>query len=192
MRSVVAVGMVAGIVVGLAALFVILMSEKSTDSSAAPATSSGEAEQLAITAAESASQALTPSLQSQSWSSSEAGLEIGLQDLSGLQSGDTLSLSIPQEARDISGTVTRVSISAAGNRTLHGNLSDPLQNEQQYPFVFTIGQRYTFGTIQTSLNRYQLEVRDGLGRMVAATSLKKDIDYSQPDYVIPERRSVDP
>ncbi len=124
----------------------------------------------------------------------EVGLDIGIQDLTSVAVGDPLTLSIPSESRVLGATVDKVFTTNAGNRVIQGRVFDPLQlndeGPQSYPFTITTGQLFTFGTIQTSLNRYQMEVKEGVGTMVAATDLKKDIDYSKPDFVIPERAQV--
>lgn len=116
----------------------------------------------------------------------DAGLEVGVADLSSIREGDSISISIPEESRSLQGKVLTIERSKAGNRIIKGRLEDPLRPETTYPFVFTVGQTFTFGTIHTSLNRYQMQVQDGVGRMIAATSLLKEIDYSQPDYVLPQ------
>lgn len=116
----------------------------------------------------------------------DLGDEVTIPDLSALQVGDTVTIHVPEEQRTLRGQVTRVEVTTAGNRVVHGRLRDD-ETERDYPFVFTQGTHLKFGTLQTGRNRYQIEVRNDVGRMIAATSLGKTIDYSQPDFVLPER-----
>ncbi len=77
----------------------------------------------------------------------------------------------------------------AGNRVLTGFLGSP---EQRQRFIFTVGESQTFGTIQTARGRYQLETRGGSGRIISVSKINEKLDFSQPDYVIPERQEQRP
>ncbi len=110
---------------------------------------------------------------------------VTLMDLSGAGVGESFSLYIPQEDRILQGTVQRLSFSKAGNRVLQGRIRD---GDQAHSFVITVGQYQTFGSIQTSRDRYQFELTDGEGTLIAQSTLNEKRDYSQPDFVIPERK----
>ena len=117
------------------------------------------------------------------------GVSISLLDLSGYQAGDRIAVYIPQEDSHYSGDVTDASTTASGNRVLTGFLRS---EGQDYRFVFTAGRHQTFGTIYTPRGGYQLETRNGQGRIVATSTLRESLDFSEPDYVIPERRELPP
>ena len=113
------------------------------------------------------------------------GREIKLNDMSALNVDDEIDLYIPQENRSYRGEVAKISVTAAGNRVLSGFFDSEMR---RYRFIFTVGASQTFGTLQTGQGRYQLEVRNGLGRIVSAEQLNQNLDFSKPDYLIPKRR----
>ena len=115
----------------------------------------------------------------------EKGLEITLVDLSDHEVGDEIDLLIPQEDLSYRGKIVKVDVTAAGNRVLTGFFDTELR---RYRFIFTVGKSQTFGTIQTAEGRYQLETRNGAGRIISETAINENLDFSKPDYVIPERR----
>jgi hypothetical protein len=110
------------------------------------------------------------------------GMSVILNDLSNLKEGDDIALFVPQEDSVHQGSVTGVSITGSGNRVITGFL------DGRYRFVFTVGKFQTFGTIQTQAGRYQLEARDGTGRIVSVKTINEGLDFSQPDYIVPERK----
>jgi len=110
------------------------------------------------------------------------GMSVNLTDLSNLKEGDDVALFVPQEDSVHEGRVTEVSITGSGNRVITGFL------DGHYRFVFTVGKFQTFGTIQTQAGRYQLEARDGTGRIVSVKTINEGLDFSQPDYVVPGRK----
>jgi hypothetical protein len=111
------------------------------------------------------------------------GESVLLSDLSLLLEGDSLSLYIPQEGITVEGLVSDVATTLSGNRVITGQLSE---SDGTHGFIFTVGASYTSGTLQTATARYQLEIRNGAGRIVATSNLTKKIDYSKLDYVIPQ------
>ena len=119
----------------------------------------------------------------------DQGIEITLVDLDGFAEGDVVRLFIPQEGQRYEGPVQEVMTTGAGNRVLTGFLGPP---EQRQRFIFTVGESQTFGTIQTAQGRYQLETRGGSGRIISVSKINEKLDFSQPDYVIPERREQRP
>lgn len=119
----------------------------------------------------------------------DQGIEITLVDLGGFTEGDVVRLFIPQEGQRYEGPVQEVMTTGAGNRVLTGFLGSP---EQRQRFIFTVGESQTFGTIQTAQGRYQLETRGGRGRIISVSKINEKLDFSQPDYVIPERQDQRP
>jgi len=110
---------------------------------------------------------------------------ISMMDLADMRIGEPFSLYIPQEERILAGTVERTRVSKAGNQVLQGRIRD---GDRSYSFVVTVGRHQTFGSIQTSRDRYQFELKDGEGELIAQSTLNKMRDFSEPDYVIPQRR----
>ena len=117
----------------------------------------------------------------------EKGREITLVDLSDHDAGDEIDLLIPQEDLSYRGKIVKVDVTAVGNRVLTGFFDAELR---RYRFIFTVGKSQTFGTIQTAEGRYQLETRNGAGRIISETAINENLDFSKPDYVIPERREL--
>ena len=115
----------------------------------------------------------------------EKGFEIILTNLSVHEVGDEIDLFIPQENRSYRGNIAKVDVTAAGNRVLTGFFESEMRRHR---FIFTVGESQTFGTLQTTQGRYQLEVTGGIGRIISTAEINKNMDFSEPDYVIPERR----
>lgn len=127
----------------------------------------------------------------------EKGRAISLSGLEELRTGDLFALFIPQENAVYEAEVTEVRDTAMGNRVVSGYslaLAEIAAGStaEKRRFLFTIGSDQTFGTIQTGKGRYQLEVREGLGRIVSAQTLAEQLDYSRPDYVLPPEQRVSP
>lgn len=118
----------------------------------------------------------------------QRGRGIVMDDLSRLTVDEQIAIYIPQEDSEYQGYVSDIQTTAAGNQTVIGHLLD---QGQEFRFVFTVGAMQTFGTLHTPRGRYQLEVRDGVGRMIAAATINQGLDFSRPDYVIPERETLE-
>jgi len=112
------------------------------------------------------------------------GLEIILTDLSAHEVGDEIDVFIPQENRSYRGEIAKVNVTMAGNRVLKGFFESEMQTHR---FIFTVGGSHTFGTLHTTQGRYQLEASNGVGRIISAAEINKNLDFSKPDYVIPKR-----
>ena len=110
---------------------------------------------------------------------------LSMMDLAGVNVGETFSLYIPQEERILAGRVERTKVSKAGNEVLQGTIQD---GGRSYSFVVTVGRQQTFGSVQTSRDRYQFELKDGEGELIAQSTINKSRDFSEPDFVIPKRR----
>lgn len=117
------------------------------------------------------------------------GIGIELDDLSGLEAGDAIAVYVPEEKQRYTGDVSEVNTTSAGNQVITGFLE---VGKNRHRFIFTVGRHQTFGTIQTGQGRYQLETRNGVGRIISVATINEQLDFSQPDYVIPERRALPP
>ncbi len=114
------------------------------------------------------------------------GMSVNMNDLSNLNGGDEIAIFVPQEDSVHEGLITEASTTPSGNRVITGFL------DGRHRFVFTVGEFQTFGTIQTETGRYQLEVRDGTGRIISVKTINEGLDFSQPDYVVPEKKIQPP
>lgn len=115
----------------------------------------------------------------------QRGEPIKLAGIDRLQPGESFAYYIPQEDRRYGARVAEVSVSASGNRIVAGFSR---QEGVDYRFLFTVGRQQTFGTIYTPAGRYQLETRSGLGTIISGQTISEGLDFSQPDYVIPDPR----
>ena len=102
--------------------------------------------------------------------------------------GDRIELTVPQIGHAFEGVVEKVETDAFGNVTYIGFLTEA--NGQDYRFVITAGPSNTFATIATSLGSYELVASHDLGWLMPSAQMDQHVDYSQPDYFIPEERPV--
>ena len=103
--------------------------------------------------------------------------------LDGLVAGDRLTIAIPQEDKTYTVNISDVTVSQSGNRSLSGFID----GQSIYRFLITVGSKQTFATLKTPGGQYQMEARDGIGRLIPTAAIKAKLDYTKPDYVIPER-----
>lgn len=115
----------------------------------------------------------------------DKGLAVSLPDLLDYEVGDEIDLLIPQEELTYRGTISSTEITGAGNRVVSGFFDGDLKRQR---FIFTVGTSYTFGTLQTANGRYQLKTSNGIGRIISTAVINEKLDFSLPDFVIPERR----
>ncbi len=111
------------------------------------------------------------------------GQYLNVGNFADLSVGQRIAFHVPQEDSDFPGYVSEVKTTPSGNQIVSGMLEDA---GREYRFVITIGALQTFGTLYTSKGRYQMEVRDGVARLVSAAEIDRDLDYSKPDFRIPE------
>lgn len=102
--------------------------------------------------------------------------------------GNRIELTVPQIGRAFEGVVEQVETDAFGNVTYIGFLID--SNGQDYRFVITAGPRNTFANFATSLGSYELVASHDLGWLMPSAQMDQHVDYSQPDYFIPEEMFV--
>lgn len=103
-------------------------------------------------------------------------------------SGDRIELTVPQIGHAFEGVVEKVETDAFGNVTYIGFVTEA--NGQNYRFVITAGPSNTFATIATSLGSYELVASHDLGWLMPSAQMDQHVDYSQPDYFIPEETPV--
>ena len=115
----------------------------------------------------------------------DKGLAVSLPDLLDYEVGDEIDLLIPQEELIYRGRISSTEITGAGNRVVSGFFDGDFKRQR---FIFTVGTSYTFGTLQTANGRYQLKTSNGIGRIISTAVINEKLDFSLPDFVIPERR----
>ncbi len=111
------------------------------------------------------------------------GEKIALINLTVLEADDPVSLFIPQEGVTYNGVVEETAVADSGSRSLIGMFD---VEGVGYRFVFTVGEKFTFGTLHTPAGRYQLQSEAGIGRLIASTNLPKQHSSVVPDYVMPK------
>ena len=116
------------------------------------------------------------------------GIYLQVADFGELVEDDRIAFYIPQEDSHLSGYVGETSLTESGNKVIIGMLLD---KGIEYRFVFTVGRLQTFGTLNTSKDRYQLEARDGIGRLVSSREINRDLDFSKPDYIVTKKLAVE-
>ena len=98
--------------------------------------------------------------------------------------GDRITLEVPQIGEALEGVVERVDTDPYGNVSYLGLVTEA--DGRDYRFVITAGPRNTFATINTSRGAFELVASHDLGWLMPTAQMDQHVDYSQPDYFIPE------
>lgn len=99
--------------------------------------------------------------------------------------GDQIFLSVPQLGSEFDGVIETTTQDADGNRTYLGMLREP--DGRRYRFLVTAGPKNTFAHIGTSRGTFELVATGPLGWLMPTVYMDQHVDYSQPDYYIPEQ-----
>ncbi len=100
--------------------------------------------------------------------------------------GDQITIPIPQLGQVYNPVVERIERAPGGNQSLIGTL---LENAgQRYRFVVTVGPKHTFAHLGTPQGSYELVANTELGWLMPTANMDQHVDYSKPDYFIPEDR----
>lgn len=84
--------------------------------------------------------------------------------------GDRIALAFPQLGGRYHFTVETVTVSASGARRLVGAVR---WDGRSWPGLFTVADGWSFGTLATPEGRWELTVRGGTARVVAAAELER-------------------
>ena len=103
--------------------------------------------------------------------------------------GDRIRLEVPQIAEIFDGVIERVDQDAYGNLSYIGLLTGA--DGRDYRFIITAGPRNTFAHIGTSRGTFELVGSNDLGWLMPTANMDQHVDYSKPDYFIPEVRTPD-
>ena len=99
---------------------------------------------------------------------------------------DRVVLAVPQLARVYEGVIEEIEVDPWGNVSYVGLLQDA--DQQDYRFLITAGPSNTFAHVGTSSGTFELVATNGnLGWLMPAANMDQHVDYSKPDYYIPER-----
>ena len=99
--------------------------------------------------------------------------------------GGRIALHVPQLGTVFEGIVERAETDAYGNISYIGLLSEA--GGGNFRFIITAGARNTFAHIGTSRGTYELVAGSELGWLMPTAGMDRHIDYSKPDYIIPEQ-----
>ena len=102
-----------------------------------------------------------------------------------LVEGDRITFFIPQENSHYVAVIDTVSSSLSGNRSLVGRIEG--DGQDRYKLLLTVGPDQSFVTLNTPAGRYQMEIRNGIGRIISSAAIDSKLDYAKPDYLIPDR-----
>lgn len=97
--------------------------------------------------------------------------------------GDRITLAVPQIGAIYTPVIDRVETALGSNRSYVGRLLD---SEFPYSFVITVGARNTFANLSTPQGSYELVGDTQLAWLMPTANMDQHVDYSQPDYFIPE------
>ena len=100
---------------------------------------------------------------------------------------DRIALVVPQLGQEYEGVVEEISVDSWGNWSYVGLLRDV--DDRDYRFLITAGAINTFAHIGTSRDSFELVATDGeLGWLMPTANMDQHVDYSKPDYYIPEEK----
>ncbi len=102
--------------------------------------------------------------------------------------GDRITLAVPQIGAVYEPVIERVETMLGNNRSYVGRL---IEAEFPYSFVITVGQRNTFANFSTPQGSFELVGDTELAWLMPVANMDQHVDYSQPDYYVPDDDSPD-
>lgn len=103
---------------------------------------------------------------------------------SALRIGQRIAITIPQVSETYTPVVERIEPGPGGVRSYLGTLTEATDRAHQ--FTITIGVRNTFAHLPTPLGTYELVATGELGWLMPTINMDQHVDYSKPDYIVPE------
>lgn len=101
-----------------------------------------------------------------------------------LEKGDTLHLTVPQESHTYKTSVDEVK-RALGVASYSGRV---VEGENPLSFLITVGQNSVFANFSTPHASYELWGNRRYGLLMDYANIDQGVDYSKPDYYLPEER----
>lgn len=102
--------------------------------------------------------------------------------------GQRIAVPIPQLDETYTPVVERIVPGPSGVRSHVGTLTE--DSGHAYRFTITTGPRNTFAHLSTPHGTYELVATGELGWMMPTVNMDRHVDYSIPDYVIPEEEGL--
>ena len=102
----------------------------------------------------------------------------------GWQAGQRITIPVPQLDEIYTPVIERIEPGPAGIRSFVGWLTEG--DDRGYRFTITTGPRNTFANLSTPFGGFELVATGELGWLMPIVNMDQHVDYSVPDYVIPE------
>ena len=102
--------------------------------------------------------------------------------LNAWEAGDLIRIAVPQIGSTYTTSIDRVD-TTLGRRSYVGRVAEGLP----YSFVITVGERNAFAHVGTPQGTYELVGRGRFAWLMPTANMDRHVDYSKPDYYIPER-----
>ena len=95
--------------------------------------------------------------------------------------GDRIAIAVPQLGTTYASTINEIVAGPGGARSFLGVLVEGAPGR----FVITIGRGSVFAFVPTPEGTYELVANGELGWLMPSANMDTDVDYSIPDYHIP-------
>lgn len=108
-------------------------------------------------------------------------------DPTGLRSlvvGDVIAVHIPQNGTEYRVEVNRTKLHPGGIKIISARNQD---NDPALELLLTLGLSNTFAHLDTEEGSFELVGNLELGWLMNSANMDQHVDYSKPDYVVPER-----
>ena len=103
----------------------------------------------------------------------------------GWEVGQRVTIPVPQIDEIYMPVIERIVPGPAGIRSFVGKLTE--DDNRNYRFTITTGPRNSFANLYTPFGGFELVATGELGWLMPAANMDQHVDYSIPDYVIPEQ-----
>ena len=103
--------------------------------------------------------------------------------------GDRLTISLPQLGETYNPTIDEIDDGPGYSRAALGKVVGADGRSRR--IVVTVGPTSTFAYIDTPDGSYELVANDELGWLLPTASMMAGVDFSEPDYILPEDRQME-
>ena len=105
------------------------------------------------------------------------------QDLRRCQQGDSIAIEVPQSNSTYTAKIEKISTSLGTNTSFRGKL---IQEDDQYSFLITVGQRNVFANFSTPEGSFELVGNAEYAWLMPSANIDQHVDYDSPDFYIPD------
>ena len=102
----------------------------------------------------------------------------------GLRVGQRIAVPIPQLDEVFTPAIERIQSGPGGTRSYIGTLTEA--GDRVHRFTITVGPGNTFAHLSTPRGTYELVATGELGWLMPTINMDRHVDYSVPDYIVPE------